>query len=369
MINFLAFVLLATPPVAVVHLPDGCIQPQAAVAADGTVHVVYFRGPAEAANIYYSRILPGKSELTPAVQVNSIPGTAGAIGTVRAAQIAVGREGRVHIAWNGLGPKAPNGYPVAYQAYTRSDSTGSSFEAQRNLTTWATGLDGGGTLAANALGNVFVLWHSLAGSKDEKGGGVYIARSADDGATFARETRADGAGNGACGCCGMRAAIAPSGTVEVLYRGARNNSGRDTIELDSTDGGRTFASHSLDPWQLNACPMSTFGLAATAFGTVAAWETAEHVFAARITRDGAVADKWSPPGQGQKHPSVAVQANGTALLAWTEGTGWQRGGSLAWQVTSLAGSRLAGGRLEGAISTWDLPTAVARPDGSFVIVY
>jgi hypothetical protein len=368
MIQMLALVLLASPAVMVVHLPEGCIQPQAAVSPDGTVHVVYYRGPGDAANIYYSRLPPGASGLTPAVRVNSVPNSAGDVGTVRAAQIAVGRGGRVHIAWNGLGPKAANGYPIAYQAYSRSNPAGDSFEEQRNLITWAKGLDGGGTVAADPRGNVFVLWHSAAGAKEEKDGGVFVARSADDGATFARETRADSSGNGACGCCGMRAMVGADGTLEVLYRGARNNSGRDTVELESKDGGQTFTSHIVDPWQLNACPMSTFGLGASSSGTVAAWETAEHVFAARIAPDGAITGKWSPAGKGQKHPSIATGANGT-VLAWTEGTGWQRGGSLAWRVIGRDGTPLGGNRLEGAISTWSLPTAVARPDGSFVIVY
>ena len=367
--NLLALALFTAPSVTLIHLPDGCIQPQAAVAGDGTVHVVYYRGSANAANIYYARLSPGTATLSAPMRVNSTPDSAGAIGTVRAAQIAVGRGGRVHIVWNGLGPNGPNGYPSAYQAYARSGPAGGSFEAQRNLTTWAKGLDGGGTVAADQRGNVFVLWHSNAGAPEEKNGGVFVAHSNDDGATFATETRADTAGSGACGCCGMRAITEPDGALQVLYRSARNNSGRDTIELDSTDGGRTFTSRVLDPWQLNACPMSTFGLATSTSGTVAAWETAEHVFAARIARDGAVTGKWSPPGEGQKHPSVALGPDGTILLAWTEGTGWQRGGSLAWCIVGRDSAPGAGGRLQSAIGTWSLPTAVARPDGSFVIIY
>ncbi|MHB8636211.1 MAG: hypothetical protein ACYC96_07040 [Fimbriimonadaceae bacterium] len=369
MMPLLAMLLLARPTVVMVHLPAGCIQPQAAVAADGVVHVVYFRGPAAGGDLYYSRIAAGSPALTPPVRVNSVPASAGATGTVRAAQVAVGRSGRVYVVWNGLGPKGPGGYPQAYQAFSRSNRSASSFELQRNLLPPAMGLDGGGAVAADTRGNVFVLWHSQAGAKEEKDGGVYVEHSGDDGATFAPAARVDSGGNGACGCCGMRALVAPDGTLDVLYRGARNNSGRDTIELTSTDGGRTFATHVVDPWPLNACPMSTFGLASGTGGTIAAWETADRVYAANIAPNGAVTGKWSPPGQSQKHPSVAVGANGATLLAWAEGTGWQRGGSLAWRVVSPEGHVLATNRIDGAIDVWSLATAVSRPDGSFLIIY
>ena len=122
----LALAVLAGPSVKLLRLPEGSIQPQAVVAADGTVHVVYFRGRAEAANIYYARLAPGDSTLSSPVRVNSLPDTAGAIGTVRTAQIAIGRGQRVYVAWNGLGPNAANGYPVAYQAFSRLDSANRS---------------------------------------------------------------------------------------------------------------------------------------------------------------------------------------------------------------------------------------------------
>ena len=58
------------------------------------------------------------------------------------------------------------------------------------------------------------------------------------------------------------------------------------------------------------------------------------------------------------------------LLAWTEGTGWQKGGSLAWQLFDRSGRPLAEkGRLDGAIPVWSLASVVVRPDGDFTILY
>ena len=57
------------------------------------------------------------------------------------------------------------------------------------------------------------------------------------------------------------------------------------------------------------------------------------------------------------------------LLAWTEGTAWQKGGALAWQVFDKTGTPTAEkGRTDG-VPVWSLPSAYCQPDGRFVIVY
>ena len=57
-------------------------------------------------------------------------------------------------------------------------------------------------------------------------------------------------------------------------------------------------------------------------------------------------------------------------MAWTEGTGWQRGGALAWQVFDRSNRPTPDkGRIEGGIPVWSLPTAVTRPDGGFTIIH
>ena len=46
------------------------------------------------------------------------------------------------------------------------------------------------------------------------------------------------------------------------------------------------------------------------------------------------------PAAGRKHPAIASDASGQILVAWTEGTGWKKGGGVAWQMlTSKDGPR------------------------------
>ena len=58
------------------------------------------------------------------------------------------------------------------------------------------------------------------------------------------------------------------------------------------------------------------------------------------------------------------------LLVWTENMGWEKGGSLAWQVFDKDLRPIAGekGEIPG-VPTWSLVAAFARPDGHFTILY
>jgi hypothetical protein len=354
------------------HLPNGGIQPQATVDSKGVVHVIYFKNGSTdgVGDLYYIRMNPGQTTASEPIRVNSQKDTAGSIGTVRAAHLAIGEGDRVHVVWNGLGPKGPNGYPTTYQAYTRMNSAGTAFEPQRDLITWAKGLDGGGSVAADKAGNVYVVWHAMANAKDETGRAVYVARSADNGASFSKEILANPDPTGACGCCELRAFVDRNGLLYVLYRTATNKVERDTALLLSRDKGRTFAEQRLHPWKINSCPMSTYAMTDGASGVAAAWETEGHVFSSIINpSDLSITSPLQVPGSSQKHPSITVAPNGQTLVAWAEGTGWQRGGALVWQVLGKDGAPISGGRKADAIPIWGLPSAYTKPDGTFVIVY
>jgi hypothetical protein len=119
--------------------------------------------------------------------------------------------------------------------------------------------------------------------------------------------------------------------------------------------------------------MSSESFAESAGGVLAAWETQGQVYYARI--DPVTGKRSAPipaPGRagGRKHPAVAVNTRGEVLLVWTEGTGWQKGGDLAWQLFDREGRPAEQrGRLTGAVPVWGLATAVARTDGSFTILH
>jgi hypothetical protein len=359
--------------VTLLRVPDRGLQPQAAIDATGVVHLIYFRGDPRGGDIFYTRSEKGGAFSRP-LRVNSTPGSAIAVGNIRGAQLAVGKNGRAHVAWMGSAraePKAPgNQSPMLY---TRMNDAGTAFEPERNVIQSAVGLDGGGSVAADGSGNVYVAWHApQPGTRGEDNRWVWVARSTDEGKTFARERRANDEPTGACGCCGMRAFADSRGAVRLLYRSAREVVHRDTYLLTSTDGGSRFADVKLHEWNEGGCPMSSYAFAEGAAGVLAAWETKGQVYYARI--DPATGKRSPPlaaPGEakGRKHPAVAGNARGETILVWTEGMGWERGGSLAWQVFDRDGRPTAEKGRTAGVPTWSLVAVFARPDGGFTILY
>jgi hypothetical protein len=118
--------------------------------------------------------------------------------------------------------------------------------------------------------------------------------------------------------------------------------------------------------------MSSASLAEGPGVVVASWETSGQVYFARLDHGaGKASSPIAPPGGkgDRKHPAVAIDRNGETILVWAEGTGWQKGGSLAWQVLDAAGQPTQEkGRIEGGVPVWGLPTVVARPQGGFTII-
>jgi len=362
--------------VTIVRAPEGAIQPQAVVDRSGAVHLVVYTGDLSAGDVRYTRIEPGKSGFSPLVRVNKVPGDAIARGTIRGAQLALGRNGRLHVAWNGsgkAGPANPNGgVPMLY---TRSDEGATTFEPERNLMTRTSALDGGGTVAADARGRVLVAWHArpLNATEGEAGRRMFVARSTDDGATFAPEEPALEEPTGACACCGTRGLIASDGSAYLLYRTATGGTDRDLMLLTSRPGADHYSGRRLHPWKLNMCPMSSESMVEGPRGVVAAWETQGQVYFTRIDpATGSSSTPVHPRGSGgnRKHPAVAANARGEILLAWAEDTSFQKGGALVWRVFDAEGKATEEtGRVEGGIPVSSLPTALARPDGGFTLVH
>ena len=352
---------------------DKGIQPQTVVDAKGVVHMIYFTGEPGHGDIFYVRSDDGEKFSRP-LRVNSHAGSAIAIGNIRGAHLAVGKGGRVHVGWMGSDKAEPRGPSKdTPMLYARLNDAGDTFEPQRNVIRKAYGLDGGGSLAADESGNVYVTWHAPEPKmRGEENRCVWVAHSADNGKTFAPETRANVDSTGACGCCGMRGFADKKGTVYVLYRSASQVVHRDIYLLVSTDKGSSFRGEKVHPWDVATCPMSSMAFTEARAGTVAAWETNGQVYCARLDpSSGKPTSPLAAPGKGKgrKHPVVAANAAGETILVWTEGMGWNRGGSLAWQVFDKAGKPTEKRGTAEGVPTWSLAAVYTRADGGFTIVY
>ena len=358
--------------VMVERLGPGVMQPQAVTDAAGDVHLVWLRGDPNSCDVFYEKRPGGRTNGIAAMRVNSQPGSAIAIGTIRGANLALGRNGRVHVVWNGSSTAAPKPSVGEPLLYSRMNSRGDSFEPQRNISGKTAHLDGGGSIAADGAGNVFAIWHASAGADTagESNRRVFLARSTDDGATFAME-RPISPPNGACGCCGLRASTDPAGNVMVLYRSSPAVAQRDMTLLVSQDHGDSFKPVLSDAWPVGQCPMSSAAFAASANGTFAAWESKGQVFGSF-----APANSWTfnpatalAPLRRSKHPALAFNRQGGALVAWADGTGWQKGGTVSWRAVDAAGRPVGEATTVAGLPVWSYPAVFAKPDGGFVVVF
>jgi hypothetical protein len=362
------------PKVTLRRVPGGGIQPQVAVDGKGTVHLIYFKGTPGTGDVFYVRSTKTPGKFTRPVRVNSQRGSAIAVGNIRGAHLALGKNGRPHVAWNGSGkaePKAPG--KSTPMLYTRLKDDGTGFEPQRNLMRFAGILDGGGSVAADGAGNVYVTWHSPPA--DARGEGVrrvWVARSRDEGKTFSAAKAPFKEATGACGCCGMRAFADSRGNLYALYRSARLGVHRDNWLLTSTDRGVTFKGENVGKWNIGTCPMSSASFAQSPAGVLASWETKGQVgYAVIDPKTGKRSAEVQAPGTGgnRKHSVVAGNKAGEVILVWTEGMGWERGGSVAWQVYDKKGKPTKERGKASGVPTWSLVAVYARPDGGFTILY
>lgn len=366
----------SAPQVRLMRVPHGGVQPQALMDAVGTLHLVYLEGDPKACDVMYARRLARRTNFCMAVRVNSTPGSAIAIGTVRGAQLALGRNGRVNVAWNGSDRVSTSPAGATPMLYSRLNDAGDAFEPQRNLMTSTTHLDGGGSVAADGSGRVYVVWHAhkKIGPQEEIDRGVFVAFSEDDGKTFTAERQVNPPETGACGCCGLKAFADQHGSVAILFRSAGLSGDRDSTLLLSTNYGASFTTRVLGRWHVSTCPMSTHAMGLGGDALFGSWEKEGQIYYASIFPGllDPVSDPVAVSGTtgNRKHPTFARGGAGRAplVIAWTEGTGWEKGGALAWECLDANGVRTGSGRV-GGIPVWSFAAAAAETDGSFTLIY
>jgi hypothetical protein len=242
------------------------------------------------------------------------------------------------------------------------------FIPQRNLIQQQPGLDGAGAIAADPDGNLYVAWHAPTDAKnaDEASRRVWLTKSTDNGASFSPETDGHAAARGACACCNL-AVFATQNRVYVLYRCATEKVHRDMHLLSFDSDLNCIADRTLATMTIDRCIMSTASFADSPQGPLCAFESANNIFLQRLDS----AHPTSPTGKGtnRKHPRLAVNSSGIILLTWTEDTAWNSAGSVAWQLFGPDLKPIGGVQHAPDLPPFSIPSAFAKPDGSFVVLY
>lgn len=356
-------ILTTGTEISLESVPEGGMQPQLATTTDGTHHLVYLTGDPRGGDVRYSTKAPGSNSWSPPHTVNSIPASAVAMGTIRGAQIATGKDDSIHIVWNG--PGAKNKPSSLY--YSRSLNHGTSFEAQKDLRADTQALDGGASIAASQKGEVFIVWHGApaGAAPGEINRRVFVLKSTDNGRMFSEPKIANADDPGVCACCSLKTFVSPSGELLTLYRAARSMNQRDIVALSSTDGGATYRHRTVGTWAINACPMSSASVVAAGAQTRAAWEAEGRVYTALLD---ATSEALPVSEDSARHPALAVNLRGETLVTWSIGTGWKKGGQLGWALLDPAGKPTAQHGTAPGVPVWGFTAAYAEGD-NFVILH
>lgn len=354
--------------VILMKAPDDALQPKALVDTTGTTHLISYKGDARGGDLFYATQPNGWGKFRSAKRINSKQGSAIAAGTIRGGQFALGKAEMVHVVWNGSPAREGDRPPLFY---TRSKADGSGFEPQQAMSgDWI--MDGGGAVAADPAGNVYVFYHGGKGMGEGERR-VLVRVSHDSGASFEGERIISPEGLGVCGCCAMQAFADTNGRLFVIYRtaadGGRN---RDIATMFSSDQGKTWRHEIASRWAIAGCPMSSMSIAEAGRAIIMGWEKEGQIYIGawddKAGKLGAISAMPGPPS-GRKHPVITSDAGNHVLVAWTEGTGWNKGGGVAWQMLDQSLRPTGESGREAGVPLWSFVSAVPLRDGGFTILH
>jgi hypothetical protein len=331
--------------VSIRAVPNGGTAAAAESDGRGAIHLVYVA----AGDLFYVRSSDGGATFAPPLRVNSQPGSVTA-GAYRTPDVAIGKDGRVHIVWYSDAAKRKLSEDRLGVHYSHLDAAATAFAPTVNL---GRARSDNFSVAADGAGRVAVLWTAE---------GLWVRRSDDGGESFAAAERFAGADP--CECCATRARFGEDSTLYSLYRDKADNV-RDVFLLASPRaGGLRRSPVSETTWRVDACPMSGASLRPAPAGLIAAWETKGRAYFARLDRAG----HRLPPGEiaapeegREKYPLALTAADGSTLLAWKSGK------RLEWRLYDGAGKPEGAATGQRATSTPQPPAGVVRRDGQFVL--
>jgi len=317
--NLTAGDIRAANGVAVVRTPNGGEPAQARLGADGTIHLLY-DSSSDGIPYYVKSSDSGRTFSSPLPVIDTASRKPGLIFSSGA--LAVGRGGAIYVAastnnWKLKLPGVPEGF-----VYSTLASGTKTFTLARSLNGQPSE---GFSLAADQNDNVAATW--LADK-------LYANFSRDGGKTFTPNAEINPSYD-PCNCCTSRAVYGADGSLGVLYREESNDKRDMYLVILKKDGQLQRNRVSSTLWEINACPMTYYDLAATNNGYIAAWPTQGEIYFARIDKSGKVmapGEIKTPGRTGTRTGLIALEASdGRALIAW------KHQGVLSWQMYSAEG--------------------------------
>lgn len=363
-----SFAAGALPQVEAIRLPEGALVPDVAVGADGAINMVYGLGDKA---LFVRSTDEGRTFSEP-VAVNPTGKVQLTMGE-RGPKIALGQNGSIHILWT---DRWAPGIKDLHARHARSTDGGKTFSAPQQVS--AKPMLDGATIAADGKGNVIAFWHTFDPPQQEVKDGhwIYLARSQDDGVTFAapERLRLTDMKDLACSMCLMRARFGADGKVHLAFRSAVDNI-RDFYVLSSQPGENAFSATRVnqDNWYIETCPMCGPELTTDPLGDMYCAYMAEHkVYWSRRASDGSAFTLHVATPENQKeeiYPAAFSNGKGDVLMVWQVGpmaVGKQA--TVHWALYKQDGTYTGRTGKLGISTSGTKATAFATANGDFRIL-
>lgn len=377
------------------------MAPDVAVAADGSLHVLWIRkgeappaNPAEGHNhnasdeLWYRRSGAGGQDFRAPVRVNSRDGEVWGF-AVSKPELDVDAAGIVHVFFSANDTQPGGSKAILAARYTRSTDDGRSFEPGRTLNSPAgndlSAVMHGGFASAHAFGTllaagdgVHAYWIDtrFMGEKDPAGA-LFAAFSGDGGRSFTPDEPVYR--NDVCPCCQLAAAATGPGNREVLLGTRTTFEGgfRDSTVSHSTSGDRFGDRVPVGGarWAIEGCPLKRTAIAAAGDQVyTAAFNGAAEPAGVWFARSGDRGRRFDQPvlihpgAAISDAPTVAATADGRVYVAWHGKTDGPR---RVFLRASADGGRTFGDVMElpSAPGTAAYPELDIAPDGSAWLVW
>lgn len=345
------FALTASPGISadlvrVIRTPNNGQVPDAETDKNGVIHIAYVSN----LDAFYVSSTNDGTTFTTALRINSEPGSVHPPNMFRGPDLAIGKTGRVHVAWyvNAYQRKLPEHNWGVH--YSHLDAGQTAFVKALNLNQKPSD---NYSLAADDNGNVAVIWMK------EK---IFVNTSTNNGQTFFFAQNIPI--STPCECCASRAYFSRDNTLYVAYRDKANDI-RDMQLLTRAKMSGAFAKQKISstPWLIKGCPMTGAFLTGSRNGLIImAWETKGEISYTRIDPSSRFASpteiKAAPKG---KWPIALAAPDGTVLVSWKNGS------ALSWQLRDASDKPIGEAKTQPSRNT-HRHAGVVTQDGSFLLI-
>ena len=247
-------------------------QPQAAISADGIVHVVFGVGE----DVVHCRSMDeGKSFSEPVVAFR-VPNLS--LGMRRGPRIAIAGETLVVSAIGGKLGKGKDGDLVAWRSIDGGQTWQGPVQVNDSKDSAREGLH---AMAASTSGEAWCTWLDLRNQRTE----IFASKSTDGGASWSlNQLVYRSPEKSVCECCHPSIAM-HDGMVHVLFRNSlAGNRDMFLASFRSQDGSSSNAKQlGIKNWKLNACPMDGGMLSIAPTGLVSTiWRRGRDILLANV---------------------------------------------------------------------------------------